>query len=613
MTLATPDRRLHQVDELITDWESFAAAMRDPSVFEWIGTDDVVQALLDRSVLQDELESSEWPGDVLQRVAEADAILRDKAPAILDNTSVALYRDDEPITHWWWRLPEFVLGERAEQLLSVPEAARLKAVHPHTVRAAIKSGVLPARRLARGFLIQRRDLARWGPARVGRPRTGRSTASDPLLDAFNDATLSRDFSRASSIAAALRQKPDSARRTLAVSIDALNRGAVDESLQWLNRTNDDLLPDGSRETATLVRAIVLLKRGDSNAAVKLLDRKSNGPGLGWRGLTALSEAFLAIADLDRARDAADSALQAAPGEAGPKYVAARVAWRMNRPSEALELVAAYRAIEPDEPDGLVLHGVLLGFLGDQERDLELHRRSAELLGRAVEDRPDALARYGVVLARLGDWEGALRTAARAQEFGNPDFDHAISAALEWAVAQRDRRTLPRVIAEAIRQLGASQTISRYAAIVQTRRRDVTQTLATLEDLRDQYGAGSEELAPLKAWAYYMADQTDQVRKVLRGMVNDAHNPRHLAYVAWLGHRVNADTLAAKATWQLYREMHRLPIRYRFDPAPAGESTDEGCVARTFLEHESGVTVETVWAGQGRRVSSVATRSATAEA
>lgn len=47
--------------------------------------------------------------------------------------------------------------------VDVPSAARLMGVHPHTVRAMIRAGELPATRLVRQFRIRRSDLdARMG-------------------------------------------------------------------------------------------------------------------------------------------------------------------------------------------------------------------------------------------------------------------------------------------------------------------------------------------------------------------------------------------------------------------------------------------------------------------
>lgn len=48
-------------------------------------------------------------------------------------------------------------------MLSVPEAAQLKNVHPHSVRQAIKERRLPAEKKGNMWLITRKDLDAWTP------------------------------------------------------------------------------------------------------------------------------------------------------------------------------------------------------------------------------------------------------------------------------------------------------------------------------------------------------------------------------------------------------------------------------------------------------------------
>jgi excisionase family DNA binding protein len=49
----------------------------------------------------------------------------------------------------------------AGEMLTVPEAAAAKGVHPHSVRRAIKAQRLKALRKGNYWLIDRADLERW--------------------------------------------------------------------------------------------------------------------------------------------------------------------------------------------------------------------------------------------------------------------------------------------------------------------------------------------------------------------------------------------------------------------------------------------------------------------
>jgi excisionase family DNA binding protein len=51
--------------------------------------------------------------------------------------------------------------EGSTEMLTVPEAADEKGVHPHSIRRAIKAGRLPAIQKGNYWLIQRGDLEKW--------------------------------------------------------------------------------------------------------------------------------------------------------------------------------------------------------------------------------------------------------------------------------------------------------------------------------------------------------------------------------------------------------------------------------------------------------------------
>ena len=118
-----------------------------------LGTEDVVAALLDRSLIQDELDAGRLlgPFSELVQLDAADRAFKASAPALVDRTDISLFKDDEPVSHWWWHIEQLVLEKASSALLSVPEAAAIKGVHPHTVRAAVRASLCPRVRLPAAF------------------------------------------------------------------------------------------------------------------------------------------------------------------------------------------------------------------------------------------------------------------------------------------------------------------------------------------------------------------------------------------------------------------------------------------------------------------------------
>lgn len=601
MTL-TPTRHEAATADLLAAWEAFVDAVQDDDVYQVIGTEEAVEALIHRSLLQEALDESPSAGDALERLSEADRRYLAAAPALLEHTRVALYHDDEPPHHWWWRVEEIVLGERSQTLLTVPEAVVAKGVHAHTIRAAIKSGALPARRLARGFLIHRRDLERWAPAKVGRPRRTTGTIpSDALLDAFNQANTSGDFEKAHAVARVLSRSPTSSRRQLALAIDSLNRGQIDECVHWLDRFDAAELPPESRETAVLVRAIAFLKRGEPDAAISLLAPDAT-PQLGWRGWVALAEALLAVEDrASDARVAAAKAVAAAPAETAPRYIAARVAWRTDHVWEALEHVTVFRAFAPTDPDGLVLHGAILGYLGDTVGDRQLYERAQELFAEAVASRPDSLGRLGVVKARLGQWRDALLTA-RELASAQSDPEDVLDAALAAAAENHDPSETMAAVEAIEAEFGRSELTKRYSAFAKAAAADVR---GTIRELRALDPDASTEKTLLAALAHERAGDAYRAytlfRKHLGARSPDSLTP-DFAYWATRLRRADPEDEVAKI---------QLRTRGLFSGHGDEDLDFEDFTNRVLIGwQEDTPTARTVWAGRTGTVSSVVYRTST---
>ncbi len=404
-------------------WLRFADALNSDLV-DVLGTEDVVAALIDRSLTQTEMDQGLVlaPSDLVELDA-ADRIFKSAAPVLLDRTDISLFKDDEPVSHWWWHIEQLVLGETSSILLTVPEAAAIKGVHPHTVRAAIRAKALPARTLARGFLIHRRDLERWEPRRVGRPRGSRSQATDPLLDSFNDANTAGDFARAKDIARAIARQPESARRQLALALSAFNDGDPSAATEWAELALTGELPSQSRQTALLVRGRSLLLRDLREDALASLTAAYGVGPLDALVSAAMADVYLAMDDAGQAVEHASRAIREAPEQAELKYVAARMEWHADKVWDALEHIVEYRLSNSDDPDGALLHCALLGYIGDQFDDSRCFERIITILGERPISGLDAIRTRALALARLKRPDEAvalLPTILQEADTGKPN-------------------------------------------------------------------------------------------------------------------------------------------------------------------------------------------------
>lgn len=152
------------------------------------------------------------------------------------------------------------------------------------------------------------------------------TSGDALLDAFNEANTRSDVATAHRIALRIKRDLTSARRTLALAIDAYNHGRFKQALEWADTAIRNGLPRESEDAARLVagRSLLALKRPK-----QALDFLSGAR----EGLAAATRAE-ALIELDRVDDAikiAEHLLEVAEPDGRPAamFLAARVYWHAN--------------------------------------------------------------------------------------------------------------------------------------------------------------------------------------------------------------------------------------------------------------------------------------------
>ncbi len=257
---------------------------------------------------------------------------------------------------------------------------------------------------------------RWEPVfgtsgpNAAEPAGAVAGSGDALLDAFNEANTRGAFDLSRRIAGRISREPLTPRREVALALDAFNRRSYARALQRARSALGGDLPHGSRIVASLVAGRSLLALGQAPAAMAALSEA----GEGELAEIARCEALMAAERHDEAVALAERLLAGAEGDSrGPvSYLAALAYWHADRAFEALTQVGAFRALEPDDRDGRLLNGAILGLLGDAYCDEAAHRRALALFLES-RDRDDLEAErlLAMTSARLGDWQSALSTIA----------------------------------------------------------------------------------------------------------------------------------------------------------------------------------------------------------
>ncbi len=510
----------------LSRWRRFADAVGGDSI-DVVATEDVVAAFVDRSLLQEDVDQGRHLSpEELVELDRADRAFKDAAPALLDRTQISLFKDDEPVSHWWWHIEELVLGRSSSLLLSVPEAASLKEVHPHTIRAAVKSGQVPARRLARGFLIHRRDLERWEPRSVGRPRGTRG--SDPLLEAFNEANTQGDLDRAAQVAKAIARDPSTSRRCLALALDGYNREQPDEALHWAVRAQEGDLPSDSRQTALLVEGRAHLLLGHPGRAKRVLTAARGLGSIDALVQAALADAELALGHPKRAVEEARRAVEIAPGVIEMRFVLARMEWHDDRVWDALEHIIEFRAQRPEDPQGVLLHCALLGFIGDRAGDPSCYERVLAILRQSPSADVDAYQAYGVASARSGRQSDAIRSIrqlVRLEHVRDQALHaaHHVAAAVVQALSYEDP---VKVIAtlDSVDGLVGSTALTRSArALVHAVAGDVEATYSALGYKPGELEAAAPEMQQIIAMALVNGGRATEAHPILQTVIDKAQD------------------------------------------------------------------------------------------
>jgi transcriptional regulator with XRE-family HTH domain len=236
-----------------------------------------------------------------------------------------------------------------------------------------------------------------------------ATSDDPILDAFNAANTAGDLDTAHRIARRIRMDPSSPRRRLAVAIDDFNGGDYDKALKGSRAALAVGLIEYSATVARIVSARSLLGLARfAEAAEEAADLENE------LGIATRVEAMIALDHADDAVAAAELLLRTAGERFLPlaAYLAARAYWHANRPLRALNHITVFRVAEPRDLVGAMLHGAILGHLGDANDDVESYQLAMEIFQALPDDHIETWRLRAMTAARLGDWSEALSDLAR---------------------------------------------------------------------------------------------------------------------------------------------------------------------------------------------------------
>ncbi|MBI3745447.1 MAG: helix-turn-helix domain-containing protein [Chloroflexi bacterium] len=288
-----------------------------------------------------------------------------------------------------------------------------------------------------GDLTEREDATR--------PIATIEPSGDALLDAFNTANTTGDTERAHRIALRIARDPSTARRRLAIALDAINRGDNKKALEGAQTALDLGLNARSASVARIVegRALIGLKRPEDALEV-LADVTDH---------LAVATRIEALIELDRADEAVNlgERLVADADErsgALAAYSAARAYWHADRPFQALDQVVAYRVREPNDPVGTMLQGAILGYIGDSTGKMEPYRLAMELFRILPDEEPETWRLRAMTAARLGDWREALAAVSRTVALGTnrpPERASATKLVAECLDRVRDAEVLDQAL------------------------------------------------------------------------------------------------------------------------------------------------------------------------
>jgi transcriptional regulator with XRE-family HTH domain len=374
-------------------------------------------------------------------------------------------------------------------------------------------------------------------------------SGDPLLDSSNNANTPGDFATSAEIAQRMEREPLTPRRRVALSLTAMNRADYPAAVAYAAAALEGELPPASRDVATLMHGRALLNLGKPRKALQALPEPGPDAPHAWLIAAARADAYVELGIDRRAMDEVRKAVALAPGIPEARYHAARTAWHTNRIWEALDHIVVYRAAEPDNPDGVTLHGSILGYIGSEHDDEDALRRALALFKKLVATkRCEAIRLYAVTAAHLGEWKVALRAASRflahrgdggagqcehtraGLDHRHYVLEHFLPDVFE-ALEDRSVEEREAAVAEAEARFGTSPVIATQRALLRARAGDLVGTLGALDLSRETVAQATPMQQAIVAGAMYYRHDYAGAYDILRRIESDLSRPEGLLQLA----------------------------------------------------------------------------------
>jgi tetratricopeptide (TPR) repeat protein/DNA-binding XRE family transcriptional regulator len=376
-----------------------------------------------------------------------------------------------------------------------------------------------------------------------------AVSGDPLLDQFNRANTAGDWQTSHVLAAAIAKDPSTPRRRLALALDAYNRRLYGDAERWATEALRGSLPPTSSDTAALIRGRALINLKRARAALRALSAISQDSHLGWFVPAARADAYVELHDPAKAMAESNRAVAMAPEIPVARYHAARTLWHADRVWEALDQISIYRAADPTNTEGILLHGSILGFLGSTQHDDGAFESALTLFEQALRtDDCEAIRLYAITAARLGRWKPAFAAATKLLRHRGKDgsgecqhtengldhshfvHEHIVPDAFQ-AIAERAPAETEQAVEEAQRRFGASPYLTSQKALASAVKGDLAKTLELLGRTRETVAEAPTDEQIAVAAALYVRLDFAGAYQILKRIKDDLSRPIGLIRLA----------------------------------------------------------------------------------
>jgi tetratricopeptide (TPR) repeat protein len=351
------------------------------------------------------------------------------------------------------------------------------------------------------------------------------------------------------LAAEIALDPATPRRQLALALDTYNRHDYSAAEKWAGGVLTAGLAEDQLATARLVLGRSLINLDRPREALEVLSQIADSSRLAWLAVAARADAYVELHDADAAITESERAIELAPDVPEVRYHAARTAWHADRVWDALHDISLYRAERPNNLDGLLLHGSILGYIGSGKHSPGALRFAQRLFEKALPSgNCEAIRLYSLTAARLGQWEVAfvwaekllahpgVGTSGKCQhtEEGTSHEhyvrEHIVPDAID-GIEENNLEVTEKAIAEAERIFGGSEALSSRRALARGVAGDLQGALKAIGKTRDTVASAPAVDQIAIAAAFHSRNEFARAYEILKRVKDDLGRPYGLLRLA----------------------------------------------------------------------------------